>query len=57
MKIIALLKKEHHLSGAEAMKLSKSNRILFRNGYYKWLQKDYEQLIDLGAQAEFDFTG
>lgn len=57
IKIIALLKKEHHLSGTEALELSKSERILFRNGYYKWLQKDYEQLINLGAQAEFDFTG
>ncbi len=57
MKIIALLKKEHYISGAEALELSKNSRILFRNGYYKWLQKDYDQLKDLGAQAEFDFIG
>lgn len=54
MKIIALLKKEHDLSGAEALELSRSNRILFRTGYYKWLQQDYQQLESLGAKVEFE---
>ncbi|UKB77430.1 hypothetical protein [Chryseobacterium sp. MEBOG07] len=54
MKIIALLKKEHKLSGSEALERSKSNRILFRTGYYQWLQHDGKDLEDLGAQVEFE---
>ena len=54
MKIIALLKKEHKLSGSEALTLSKNARILFTTGYYKWLDYHYRQLEALGAKTEVE---
>lgn len=54
MKVIALLKKELGLSGAEALELSKETRILFSTGYHKWLEYDRKQLEDLGAKVELE---
>lgn len=54
IKIIALLKKEHKLSGSEALALSKNDRILFTTGYYKWLDYHCQQLEELGAKMEVE---
>lgn len=52
MKIVSLLKENFNLSGAEALQMSKQERIFFRKSYLKWMDKDIQQLEKLGAAVE-----
>ncbi|MCA5005223.1 SMI1/KNR4 family protein [Sphingobacterium bovistauri] len=52
MKIVSLLKENFNLSGTEALQMSKQERILLRKGYLKWIEKDVQQLENLGATVE-----
>lgn len=52
MKIVSLLKKIYKLSGAEALQMSKENRILYYKGPRKWIQVSIEELENLGATTE-----
>lgn len=52
MKVIALLKEHYNLSGAAALQLSKSDRILYKEGWFKWIQQEYDHVVQLGATAE-----
>lgn len=54
MKIVSLLKKVHNLSGTEALKMSKQNRIYFSKVYFKYIDKTVEQLQNLGAKVEIE---
>lgn len=49
MKVVALLKEKHNLSGAEALKLSKQDRIYYHKGPYKWALVVAQELEELGA--------
>ncbi|MGU3375003.1 hypothetical protein [Chryseobacterium sp. M5A1_1a] len=52
MKIVSLLKEYYKLSGAEALKMSKENRILYYKGPSKWIQTSVQELENLGATVE-----
>lgn len=52
MKIVSLLKEVYKLSGAEALQMSKQNRILYHKGPYKWIKGSVQELESLGATVE-----
>ncbi|WP_051959932.1 SMI1/KNR4 family protein [Sphingobacterium sp. ML3W] len=52
LKIVSLLKENFKLSGAEALQMSKQERIFFRKNYLKWIEKDIQQLENLGVTVE-----
>lgn len=52
MKIVSLLKENFKLSGAEALQMCKQEHIFYRKNYLKWMEKDIQQLENLGATVE-----
>ncbi|MDR2236760.1 MAG: SMI1/KNR4 family protein [Chryseobacterium sp.] len=52
MKIVSLLKEKYRLSGTEALQMSKSNRILYGKGIFKWMKTSIMELENLGATLE-----
>ncbi|MCY4780344.1 hypothetical protein ORI89_11835 [Sphingobacterium sp. UT-1RO-CII-1] len=52
MKIVALLKEKFKLSGPEALKLSKQDRVFYHKGPYKWALASAQELEALGATVE-----
>lgn len=52
MKIVSLLKDKFNLTGAEALQMSKKDKILYHQGLFKWMKSSIQELENLGASVE-----
>lgn len=52
MKIVSLLKEKFNLSGTEALKMSKQDRIFYHKGTYRWMTPMVQELENLGATID-----